>query len=293
MKQLLVPGVLAILCGLGIAAVQPGLAQNVHKVKQLDDVALLPPPDELRAMSLGYRGAMADVVWSQLVYQYGLRWVEHRPFPDVMRYIDAILALDPESQNVFLYADTLVMYRPEGATEEDARAVRALLERGTKQRPYDPEVWLRAGQYEAFLGPSFLKDDKELDEWRRAGALKIAHAVELGSNPDRSLAAASILRKSGERDAALRIAQVSYAMTDDPELKRQLLFKIKQNGGTDDAEQAASVVDSELRGRWGFLSRGTGLLIGPARGPASCAGTQSYDRKRCVRDWQQFVDEAR
>ena len=290
MKKLL-PFLLCLLGAIGIGVVQPRLAQDVHTVKQREDALLLPPPDKLAAMSLGYRAAGADFLWSQLVYEYGLHWAEHRAFPNVMRYIEAVLALEPDFQNIFLYGDTLIMYRPEGGTEADAKVARDLLVRGTEARPYDPEVWLHSGQFQAFVGSSYLKDEPTIEEWRRAGALQIAHAVELGADIDRSLAASTILRKSGEKDAALKVVQRAYAMTDDPELQRQLLFKFKQLGGGDDAELARTAVDRELRSRYGFLSRGEGLLIGPGRGAASCAGPQSYTRKRCNHDWQSFVDE--
>ena len=284
--------VVAALAALGVSLVQPGLAKNIHKVKQ-DDVLVLPPPAELRAMTLGYRSATADVLWAQLLYQYGLHWAEHRPFPDLVRYLDAILELEPDYVNVYLFADTLLLYRVEVGTEDDARTSRTILERGIKERPYDPEVWMHYGQFVAFTAASFLKDEHEIDEWRRVGALAIAHAVELGADPDRSLAASTILRKSGERDAALKTVERAYAMTDDPELRRQLLFKFKQLEGGDEAELAITSVDRETRARFGLLSRGEALLVGPGRGAAACAGPESFGRKRCPRDWTQFIEEQR
>jgi UPF0716 family protein affecting phage T7 exclusion len=45
---------------IGVARLQPRLAARVHDVKARDDVYVLPRPNEIRAMSLGYHAAAAD-----------------------------------------------------------------------------------------------------------------------------------------------------------------------------------------------------------------------------------------
>ena len=121
---------LALVCVVGIAFVQPGLAASIHKVRQRDDVFLLPPPNQLRAMTLGYRAAATDLVWAKLILEYGLHWQEKRPFPDVTRYIDGIIALEPDFPTLYEFLDTIVVYSPPpGGTEADARIARTYLER--------------------------------------------------------------------------------------------------------------------------------------------------------------------
>jgi tetratricopeptide (TPR) repeat protein len=284
---------IAAAAALGIARLQPELAADVHKVKQRDDVFLLPPPAELRAMTLGYRAATTDLLWAKLVYEYGLHWQERRAFPDVTRYFDGILALEPDFPTLYAFVDTIMVFNATPGTEEDARTARRYLERGTRERPYDPEVWLRYGQFVAFLAPSFLKDDRDIEAWRKDGALALARAVELGADADRSLSATTILSAAGERKAAIDHLQRAYAMTDDPETRRQILYKLQRLQASQDSEQAVSVVEREWRSRWLFLSRGTTLLLGPARDPAACAGPASYDRPGCARDWSGFVERAR
>ena len=125
---------------LGVARVQPRLAAQVHEVKQRDDVYLLPPPVELRAMSLGYRAALADAIWAKLIVEYGTHWQEKRPFTDAPRYFDGILALEPTYPLVYKYADTLIVYRPPRGTEQDWYTAKGYLERGLRERPRDHEV---------------------------------------------------------------------------------------------------------------------------------------------------------
>jgi hypothetical protein len=288
-------GILGALLGIGgIALVQPPLAESVHKVRQRDDVFLLPPPAQLRAMTLGYRAAAADLVWAKLILEYGLHWQEKRPFPDVTRYIDGVLALEPDFPTLYEFVDTILVYPPPpGGTEEDARTARRYLERGTRERPYDPNAWLRYGQFVAFLAPSFLKDPKESDRWRVDGANAMLRAVELGSSSQRSLAATSILDRAGERNATIAHLERSYAMTDDPDMREQLMLRLVKLKGAADAEQAIGVFEREWWTHYHFLTRGQTLLIGPQRSPTACAGPGSYGRPGCAKDWDAMIAEGK
>ncbi len=283
----------AAVSALVITVVQPTLAGDVHKVKQRDDVFLLPPPDQLRAVTLGYKNVGADLLWAKLIVEYGIHWQEKRAFPDVTRYLDGILALEPDFPVLYDFVDTVMMFTPKGAGPEEARITRKYLERGTRERPYDGKVWLRYGQFIAFLAPSFLKDKAEIAEWRKDGAAAIAHAVELGADADRSLAASTILSSSGEAKTAIEHLQRVYALTDDPEVRRQILYKLQKLQASTDAELAVSTVEREWRTNFGFLSRGQALLVGPMRPPAECAGPASYDDARCPRDWASLVKQRR
>ncbi len=280
----------ALAAALGIAAVQPGLARSVHSVKQRDDAFLLPPPAQLRVMTLGYRAAATDILWAKLILEYGVHWQEKRKFPDVTRYIDGIIALEPDSPVLYTFVDTILMYPgPIPATAEDARTTRRYLERGTQERPYDPNVWVHYGQFIAFLAPSFLTDKAEIEQWRHDGAIALAHAVELGADAQRSLAASTILSKAGERKATIEHLQRAYAMTDDNEMREQFLLKLRALQADAVAEQSITFVDRELRAHYPFVPRGTGLLLGPRVPPLTCAGPASYARRGCARDWEEAI----
>src|SRR5207237_966900 len=105
-----------------------------------EDVYLFPPPAQLEAGTLGYRAAAVDMIWVKLRVEYGMHFVEQRPFPDVTHYLDAILQLEPDYPPVFKYVDTMLSFHAGDATADDARAVRAYLERGLRARPDDHEV---------------------------------------------------------------------------------------------------------------------------------------------------------
>jgi hypothetical protein len=292
-RSTLVCTVLVLGGALGIARVQPRLFADVQVVKQRDDVFLLPPPRQLRAMTMGYCAAATDLLWAKLVLENGLHFTEKRPFPDLPRYVDGILALEPDFPTVYQYVDTMILYAPQGNTPENARLVRSYLERGTRERPFDQQMWQQYGQFIAFFAPAFLTDKQEIETWRREGARALARAVELGADPDRSLAASTILGKEGEKKAAIEHLQRAYALSDNPETRRQISFKLRKLEATAESELAVDVVEREWRAHFPFLSKGEALLVGPSRDAAACAGPASFDRKRCARDWTTFIDERR
>ena len=195
-----------------VAALRPALAADVHAVRVSEDVVLLPAPRETRLLTLGHRAAAVDVLWGKTLVEYGMHATEKRAF-DVERYLDTILELEPDYAPLFGYLDTLLVYRPPIGTDEDARKTRAYFQRGLAARPYDQKVWLHYGQFMAFLSPSFLKDQAEIDAWKKEGALALTRAVELGADSDNTLSAAALLGKYGENDAAISASDASNRPT--------------------------------------------------------------------------------
>ncbi|MBX3219991.1 MAG: hypothetical protein KF795_05685 [Labilithrix sp.] len=277
----------------GLGVVQPRLARDVAAVRERDEVFALPPAEQLRAMTFGYRHAAADLIWAKMLVEHGLHWQEKRKLKALPSYIDAIIALEPDHPVLYQFVDTLIVFQPGAPTPDDARLARGYLERGTRERPYDAEIWLHYGQYLAYLAPSLLTDNAEIERWRTDGARALMHAVELGADADRSLAASTILTKSGERKATIEHLRRAYALTDDHETRRQIALKLERlNAGTDAADAVARV-ESEWQTRYPFLSRGTMLLIGPHRTPDACAGPHQEAKSGCPRDWTDATRDAR
>ncbi len=270
----------------GVAILQPRLAATVKAVKQREDVYVLPPPAQLRAMTLGYRAAAIDLLWAKLLVEYGTHWQEHRAFDALPRYIDAILEIEPDYAPIYRYVDTMLVYRPPRGYEADARLARKYLERGIKERPYDAKVWMQYGQFIAFIAPGFLEDSEEKERWRVDGAFAMIRAVELGADPDRAVSAATILSKRGENEAAIRTLRRVYALTDsasEREAIAQKLAKLSANAERETTARDVQYVESRWRKDFPFLSRGEYLMVGPGVDAMRCAG-----RKRaidCTTDW--------
>ena len=272
----------------GVALTQPSLASGIHAAKEREDVYLFPPPAQLEVATLGYKAAAVDMLWAKLRVEYGMHFVEQRPFPDVAHYMDAILQLEPDYYPVYKYADTFLCYHAGDATADDARRARAFMERGIAARPDDHEVWLHYGQFLAFMSPSFLSATDEIEAWRREGAQALQRAVELGDDPDRSIAAANLLDRHGERGAAVRALERAYALTDDENTRALITMKLTQfhaDDVRDRSKEDVEFIEGRWRSRWPFVARGTALLLGPAPDPLVCVGPKARDSK-CAMDWE-------
>jgi hypothetical protein len=289
--QRAIVGATTLAAAAAVAFLQPALSERIKRVRLGDDTTALPPPKQLRAMTLGYHAAAADILWAATVVQHGIYSHEKRAFRGITRYFDAILELEPTHPILFKFIDTLMLYRPaEIGTPEDARATRKYFEFGTAQRPYDADVWLHYGQFLAFLAPSFLTDPQEIERWRTDGALAMSRAIELGALPDRGLSVSSLLGKAGETRAAIRQLERTYALTDDPDVREQALRKLQRLQANLDIEQSVSAVEREWRAHVPFVPRSTALLLGPYRDPALCAGGANTASPRCARDWSALVE---
>jgi hypothetical protein len=286
-------GALLAVSALGVARTQPRLASIAHDATERDEVYALPPPSQLKVLALGYDAATVDLLWSKLLVEFGIHWHEKQDFhPDP--YIDAILYLEPTYDRIYRFADTLLCYHPLHATAADARKTRDILERGTRERPWDFEVWQEYGQFIAFLGPGFLSNDDEAEKtrWRHDGALAMMKAVDLGAPSSGVLIAATMLDRSGERKAAIESLERVYAYNDDPEQRAEIAAKIgrlKASEGFAAQQQAMAKIDAILGSDWPLLTKPELLLIGPFPDAAACAGPASRDDLACTRSWDDVI----
>jgi hypothetical protein len=285
----LVASLLAV-SALGVARTQPRLARIVHDAKEQSDVYALPPPAQLKLFALGYDAATVDLLWAKMLVAYGTHWHEKREF-HADPYLDAILEIEPSYGPAYRFADTLLCYRPLHATEADARKTRAILERGTRERPGDYMVWVEYGQFSVFLGPGYLTsaDEAEKDRWRREGALALTRAVDLGAGTDTAVIAATILGQTGEREAAIASLERSYAYTDDPDRRADIsrkLMRLDAMAESDKRERSLNLLESLWKRDWSFLTRDQYVLLAPMPDAARCAGPPSADDPACARDWE-------
>ena len=275
----------------GVALTQPRLARTLHDTKAREDVYLFPPPAQLQILTLGHSSAAVDLLWVKLRIEFGIHLIEHRPFPDVYHYVDAILALEPDYAPLYKYADTLILYSVETAGEADAIRVHDYLERGTKERPGDRDVWLHYGQFLAFMAPTYVRDPAVLESWRKEGALALSRSVELGEDADRSFSVAFLLNKAGERDAAVRALRRAFALTDDPAMREHLAAQLATLQASDEQEAAqddARFVENAWRRDYPFLSRGSFLLLAPRRDTLRCAGPD-HRAAECSTAWHDVL----
>jgi hypothetical protein len=178
--------------------------------------------------------------------------------------------------------------------------VREILERGTRERPYDPEIWLNLGQFVAFVAPaSYLHDRPDLaSQWRLEGAKLLARAAELGVG-DRSFVAwqaiggVGIYEQAGEREAAIRFLERTRTVTDDEELRQFIDARLSQLLGERERDQRIRI-DSLFRERVSadlpFINRRIAVVLGPNLTPARCAGIGHDADPECATTWRAWAE---
>jgi hypothetical protein len=292
-------GLALLLAGGLIASVREPLAERERRVKETSDVYVLPEPDEVVRMSLGYRAALADYLWASVLVTQGLRTQERRRFDNLTRLIDAINALDPQFRDPYRLADALITFQANTTPHAEVLKVREILERGVKNRPLDGELWLGLGQFLAFIAPAsnYLKDQAEIDEWRQTGSRYLARAAELGGGDAKiswqALGGAGILSRAGERDAAIRFLRRTLAVTDDDELKAKIRPQLEALMGEEQRElyQRREAAFAEVwRGDLPFVGKSTVLLLGPPPNPAYCAGGAHATEAACATTWREWAE---
>lgn len=289
--------ILVTVAAICIHSVRGTVAAAHAAAKEDSDVHLLPPPKEVVVLSLGYHAALADVLWAQVLVTQGLRTMDRRRHNTVTDMLDTINELDPEFRDPYLWSDALVNLQAVATTKEDIQRTRVILERGTRNRPLDPEVWRTAGQFVAFTGPgTLIREPEEVAAWRRDGAKMLARAAELGGDTGNAgwsaVASVSILNRQGERDAAIRLLRRTLAVTEDEELREQLLLQLRTYVGQqqEDAYRKRQLELLEMSRRdLPFVGKTTLDILGPPFDTAYCAGGKIETDKRCALTWKEWA----
>lgn len=281
-----------------VALARPRLVTQERAAKDDSDLYTLPPPDAMPAVSLGYRAALADLLFTSTIITYGIHAEERRRFDAVADYLDAIVELDPTFREPYRFADMLIIYQAVGnPTPEHVRRARRILDRGLEMRPNDGPLWLSAGQFMAFIAPQWLTDEKEKVEYRAIGAKELARAGELADDRNvnvgwQALAAAGVFTKEGETQAAISYLERAYAVTDDAELREAIAKRLAALQHDAELSRAQRLYEA-FRASWQAdlpsASPTRLLVLGPPWDVAACAGRMDSDAVRCAKSWNDWA----
>jgi hypothetical protein len=284
--------VLIAVSGLAVHRLQVPLSASFAATKVKNDVYALPPPGQLVVMSLGYRSALADVIFAHVLVSAGIHVQERRPFEFVGKYLEAVNELDPKFAAPYRIADALITLQAKAVGPESYREARRILERGMKELPFDQALWASSGQFFAYLGPAVFQDPKEQDDWKLAGGRALARACELvGSNeniPHQCVIAAGLLTRGGAEAASRQLLERMLVINDDPEILK-LTSALLQHAVGIEARDRVQARQQAFQKAWGadlpFVTRGAMLAIGPRWDAAVCAGS----REDCVTSWRSWA----
>ena len=290
----------ALVGGLGvllITMVRGSLAETFDGLKIKNDVYPLPPVQQTVLLSLGYRAALADVIFAHLLVSQGLHFQEKRRFEFVGSYLETINELDPKFRSPYMIADTLLTMQPVPPPLSYYIKARAILERGMKELPFDSELHINAGQYLLYLGINAIKDPEEQAEWKRAGTRAFARACEVLGNqknlPFHCIHAAAMLEKEGKREAMLAFVHKMLTV-DDPEIREKALAYLafaEGQAARQKAEARFSALAKEHAEDAPFLSGDLYGLLPPRFETLACTGMSNSLQPRCATSWRDRTEE--
>ena len=167
----------------------------------------LPPNDVLKFMALGHRTFMADMLFVRANLYFGVHLFSDRTFPWLDRYVEAIIAMDPDNPKIYEWASQVVKYGQLISPEVIAKSIR-YSELGIKRFPDD---W----RFYRDIGFNLLFETKMSDAKARkeqlARALPYFRVATLlpnsGMDPNFM---ASLLERQNAHEAALSIIYNRY-----------------------------------------------------------------------------------
>jgi hypothetical protein len=290
-----------LLCALSmfaIARLRSPLLAHFDTVQLKSDDYLLPPTEQTVSASLGYRSALADLIYAHVLVSYGIHFQEKHNFEFVGSYLDTVNALDPKFRDPYRFADTLLTLQPSPVGVRSYRKARQILERGLQALPYDTELWSSAGQFMAYIAPQRLTDQAEVAEWRLEGARKLARACELVGNnenvPYHCINAATLLSEAGEQAAVKTFLEKVLLVNDDPEIRglANAALMMSSSAAARQTNQDLEARASRLQLVWGkdlpFVTRSALFVLGPHTDPATCAGLSRPDSISCASSWRDW-----
>jgi hypothetical protein len=283
------PACLLALAAVGVSVARAPLVSGHQKTNTLSAVYALPNPEHLKIFSLGYRSALADLLYGRTLVAAGMHFSERKVFEHLDGYLHAIVALEPRYRDVYYYADSLLTLSTIQLPPENYRIARDLQERGRRLFPDDAQLWISSGQFMTYLAVQWLPPSEDRDEWRRAGAAVLQHACDIWPYqelPTSCLGVTSVLSRLGEREATIRSLERLIAVADDPAVRAEATRRIDRLLGEQAREQFHRNVQQteELRARdLPLLSRTEYQLVGPPWDPASCLGQEDPEaRPECA-----------
>ena len=220
--------VLLALCGsLATATAGHLLSSSARsRIPPEDDILFVPSSEALRFLSLGQRELLADLVYLRAVIYFGNATLVTRSFGALVPLIETSIELDPHWKTPYRWGGTATMYNGLPITDVGILESNRFLRQGIAHFPDDWEMPFMLGCNLLFeMHPT---DRAEKAKLTAEGASYIQRASLVGGSPPwAALLAATILRKEGLEDAAVRhLEQVYYSTTNETtrtEVRNRLL----------------------------------------------------------------------
>lgn len=281
---------------LGIHLAQSNVAPAYGELSQNSAIYAMPSRPQLLVMSLGYRSALADVIFGNTLVSAGIHFSEHRVFHHLDAYLEGILALDAKYRDVYAYADTLLNLSTVELPKENLRIARDIMERGLTEFPLDADLWMNTGLFVAYMAPQRLAGfaGEDVQEWRAAGARMLSQACAIWPSgraaPSVCVTSASLLQKTGETEAAIAALQRMLVISDEPKFRADVMTRLERLSGEKLARRRQLAVEALSKRHVADLPAADRLryqLLTPPRQSRDCIGRRSpVSGEHCATSWR-------
>jgi hypothetical protein len=185
------------------------------------DKYYLPPPQQLKVASMGYREAAADLVWIKAIqHAADRRYYAGRRFPWLERYVDAVLVLNPYMLKIYMWIDGTLTYARGRLTNHDWRRAIHYMERGHRVFPRNWELLFKLACAWTELGS---KDPAVISRNRRIAADYLWKAHLVGGGPAwLGSLAARYWSEEGQWRLAYRRTLEEYKSTDSKSVRQEM-----------------------------------------------------------------------
>jgi hypothetical protein len=208
------------------------------------DVLYLPPAQHLGPMSLGYREALADLIWIRAVIFAGDR-VGATNYAWIMEYLEAIYSLAPGFRRPYAWGGVAFIYTGQNVDRAMVDRAMALYERALFYFPEDHELLFAAGMLltrDVQSLPGYT--DAERAAAMEKGAAHIRKAAAFGAPPLVRELAATLVSQGGADQLAIQFLETQLMQTEDEGHRRLLRQKLEAAIGESELESLERTRDA-------------------------------------------------
>ena len=214
------------------------------------DISYVPPAAQLRWMSVGYREALADLLWIRALVFAG----EHIGKVDVAatdRFVDGITELSPRFKRAYVWGGITAVYGATGKITRDQvdRAIR-IYRKGVDRFPESHEILYPFGMlltHQVASTEGYTPQEKAA--YAEEGIEMIRRAAAFGADPLVRRYAATLVAERGGDQLAIQFLESQLAQAEDEDHRRLLRRKLSQLAG-EGAVESIERVRQEFEAQW-------------------------------------------
>lgn len=204
-----------------------------------DDRYYLPPAQWLRAMSLGFNEAAADLVWIKTLVYFGGQWETNKEKGEsnfTMNYLGTAAQLDPRFRSIYTTGSAITLFQDRGkVSEKTVKNTIELLERGVLEYPGDGDILFNLGFMHYFEMRPFMRNDARDPKTRYhrdTGAQLIGRSALMeGAPPYAALLSSTVLSREGFDGLIVEHLKAQLARETDENIRKELKHRLRMEIG--------------------------------------------------------------